>query len=411
MSFITRDDGPHVLLDILVPDAHDLLVQLASLDLPVNLRAAWDTKERPLTLVYLVVALALFVTARLMPGDVNTLATVGNDILACLGGVLVLRWPTVGSAFYLVAFIISLTNLAESTPTALCIALIIMALAIRTYWAAVAAAVIYAVLLLNFYPSLHPIEMALESAMLLTALGFGAVLRRSRQQAEERDAQAADEQQRLRLRLARELHDSLARSHVLISLRLESAMADQTLSPETRSELVAAQKATAQAVADLGALVGALRSSGTNVMTNSNLPLSVEALLNEQFARLRAEGFTPEANIPDDADSAEIAHLFAPVLIEATTNIIKHGAPGPCRFSIKVAEDTAMLVASNPLATRAGESHAGYGLLGIAERLSAIGGEATWHSHEGRWVLVAAAPLESPTAATPGPDLAPGIPA
>ncbi|NLE96900.1 MAG: hypothetical protein GX596_02785, partial [Propionibacterium sp.] len=107
---------------------------MAALDLRVvSARSSWDSKEQWLTFVHVVVAAALFVTARLMPGDVNTTATIINDLVACLGGVLVVRWPTVGTAFYLVAFIISLTNLAESTPTALCIALVILALTIRRY--------------------------------------------------------------------------------------------------------------------------------------------------------------------------------------------------------------------------------------------------------------------------------------
>lgn len=375
--------------------SRSLLVRLAPLALRVvRPWVAWDTKGSLLTGVHAIVAGALFIASRVIPADVNTLPTIANDLLACVSGVLVLRWPTVGTAFYFLSFILSLSNLAESTPTALCIALVILSLTIRSFWAAGMSAVVYGVLLFNWHRPLAAVEIAFEAGLILAAFGFGVVLRRSRQLAAEQDARAVDEQKRLRLRLAHELHDSLARSHVLITLRLEAALADENLSEETREELLAAQKATVQAVADLGALVSALRSSGTNVTSIEHLPLTVEALLEEQFARLRAEGFEPEAHIPDDADSAEIAHLFAPVLIEATTNIIKHGTPGPCRFTLKIAEDTAMLVASSPMGSDDRQGNPGYGLLGIAERLTAIGGEATWHSRDGKWVLVAAAPLE-----------------
>jgi two-component system, NarL family, sensor histidine kinase DesK len=165
-----------------------------------------------------------------------------------------------------------------------------------------------------------------------------------------------------RERLARELHDLLARTLSLIAVKAElasrlSARGDAAAA----EELTDVQRLARQAVRDV-----------RQAVTGSVAP-SFRAELAEAQAALDAAGI--EVEIDMDPTQLDAAHetTIAWALREAVTNVVKHSGARMCWITVRATDASTSLEVDDD-GRGSGETMSGTGLNGLAERVRALGG-------------------------------------
>ena len=174
-----------------------------------------------------------------------------------------------------------------------------------------------------------------------------------------------------RLALARELHDTTARTLARALLAAERAVAAGEGSPALE-ELVAGLR---QASDELRRSLNLLRASEPLAVTDRDDPLvaATETARNS----LESRGFPTTVNI--NGDLGPIPRTTRAVLVaalgEAVANVERHGLAGqPCAINLRVDHVEADMLVMNEIAepeSAAGDG--GLGLVGVAERLSPLG--------------------------------------
>jgi signal transduction histidine kinase len=181
-----------------------------------------------------------------------------------------------------------------------------------------------------------------------------------------------------RLRIARELHDSLTHSISVIQVQAGVAVhLARKRGEDVPPALLAIQEAGTDAVRELRATLGVLRSEEDG--DGSGL-----SQLDSLVARARAAGLPvtvavtgAERPLPPEADQAAYR-----IVQEALTNVSRHAGPAcasvhlhytPETLSIQVDDDGKGPVINTGTGTR--PSGPGLGLVGMRERVSALGGQ------------------------------------
>lgn len=214
---------------------------------------------------------------------------------------------------------------------------------------------------------------------------------RLRAAAEEREAEAARRVAEERLRIARDLHDTVAHSMATITVQAGSALhvlggRDERL----RGALAAIRETSKNALREMRATLGQLRQGdgdgGSGGLAGGRPPgpagLDRLPALRDAVAAAGApvtiavEG--EQRPLPAPVD--EVAYR---IVQESLTNVLRHAGPSaratvrlcyqPTVLAIRVTDDGAGALAAAP----AGEAGAGHGLTGMAERAAALGGEVT----------------------------------
>jgi signal transduction histidine kinase len=179
-----------------------------------------------------------------------------------------------------------------------------------------------------------------------------------------------------RLRIARELHDSLTHSISVIQVQAGVAVhLARKRGEDVPPALLAIQEAGADAVRELRATLGALRTEDDG--DGSGL-----GQLDRLVARARTAGLPvtltvtgPQRPLPPDVDQAAYR-----IVQEALTNVGRHATHAsasvrlhytPEALSIQVDDDGGYGIVTQP-GTR--PSGPGLGLVGMRERVSALGG-------------------------------------
>src|SRR5262249_20585468 len=166
-----------------------------------------------------------------------------------------------------------------------------------------------------------------------------------------------------RERLARELHDLLGRTLSVIAVKAElAARLSAQGDPSAESELRDVQRLARQAVRDVRETVAGDRAP------------TIAAELAAADGALRAAGIA--LGVAADAASVDPAHeaTLAWVLREAVTNVVKHSGARTCRVSLRAADGVTELAVVDDGRGPAGASAAGLGLVGLADRVHALGG-------------------------------------
>ena len=184
-----------------------------------------------------------------------------------------------------------------------------------------------------------------------------------------------------RLRFARDLHDILGHSLSVMTLKSQLAARLVGTDPDAaRREIGEIEELSRQALSEVRDAVAGYRAlSLTEELDNARRALSA--------AGVRLEVTTDP--IPPHA-----ASLFAWVIREGATNVVRHSRAGRCRVRLGVEGDHAFVeMADDGLGP--GQSTEGRGLRGLAERLQAVGGTLrSSRSPDGGFLLRAALPLE-----------------
>lgn len=207
---------------------------------------------------------------------------------------------------------------------------------------------------------------------------------------QSRDSEARRRVAEERVRIARELHDLVAHQITLANAQATvAAHLFDTRPEQTRKSLKELVETTSDALDELRATVGLLRQSGDTASPAEPAPgLSRLPTLLESFRRAGLEVSAHQEGtarpLPPGVDLTAYR-----IVQEALTNVTKHAGTRTARVrlawnrdrvTITVADDgrgarTASTAASAPSASTVGDRPPGYGLIGMRERATAVGGQ------------------------------------
>ncbi len=192
-----------------------------------------------------------------------------------------------------------------------------------------------------------------------------------------------------RLRIARDLHDVFGRTLATVSVKSELAaeLVRRGRSEEAGIEIAGVRRIADEAGREVRQVVGGVRAAdlGTELA-------GARSLLDSAGIRCRLDG-----GPADDLDP-RVAGVFAWALREAVTNVIRHSRATECRISLTADQVVRLQVDNDGAKETSGTVSDGHGLVGIGERMTAIGGHVSHRVQDGRFVLQAAAPVRLGTA-------------
>lgn len=262
------------------------------------------------------------------------------------------------------------------------------------------------------FPSVMTLTLCL--AWLTATIAITEVVRvRVQRATEARRARAAAERARAddeRVRIARELHDSVAHSMSLINLQAGVALHLGGALPEpTQQALTSIRDTSKQALVELRTVLGVLRAVDTDVAERT--PTPGLARVSDLVERARAAGLDVTAEVhgdPSVIDGVVDRSAFR-IAQESITNVMKHAPDHRATLTLDIGNDVVDLVvvdeptAASDSASRAagapsalfGES--GNGIIGMRERAAAVGGELRAGPRpDGGWTVVARLPSGTP---------------
>jgi len=218
-------------------------------------------------------------------------------------------------------------------------------------------------------------EAVVDTGWLIAAAVAGEAVRQAEQRADEAERTREEITRRKvgeeRLRIARELHDSL--THQISIIKVQAGVAvhlARKRGEEVPPALLAIEEASREAARELRATLGVLR--GDEEVPRYGLDQLTELVERARSTgvdvTLRIEGAT--ADLP-----AALERAAYRVVQEALTNVVRHA--GPTTASVQVSVDQEALtvrVDDDGRATPAAQTAPGVGLIGMRERVAALGG-------------------------------------
>ena len=227
---------------------------------------------------------------------------------------------------------------------------------------------------------------AAEAAAALVVWGAGENFRawrhsRARQRAmasRVRNLSDSEAASRLRVELARELHDVVAHHVSLIAVQAATVSYTAGALPANAATAFAEIAAEARtALAELRTVLGVLRTPGAAL---PDAPLHGLADLPDLVAGQRRHGVDVTLSLDADGDQVpeSVQLCVYRVVQEALTNARRHAPGSPVRVGIRAdAEGLHVRVCDDGASGHpqaAGEHESGYGLRGVRERVIALGG-------------------------------------
>jgi signal transduction histidine kinase len=218
-----------------------------------------------------------------------------------------------------------------------------------------------------------------------------AELERVARQAWEREQEGRRRVAGERLRIARELHDTLAHALVAINVRAGVAvhLADGGGDPQALAEI---KDLSAEALGDLRATLSLLRDEQDAAPTSPALDLAAVSALVER-AKVAGVDVSADVSLNGTTIPSPIGQAGFRIVQEAVTNILRHA--GASSASVRVVSSGNALEIDVTDDGRGGPvSDDGHGLRGMAERAVALGGEvAAGPGPAGGWRVHARLPL------------------
>ncbi|MFN3218047.1 MAG: sensor histidine kinase [Acidimicrobiales bacterium] len=227
------------------------------------------------------------------------------------------------------------------------------------------------------------------AAGLLLGWLFGAAIGRLWQlvdELQESRAQLAESAARQeRNRIARELHDLVGHNFSVVLLHMAGARATLRSSPaDAEAALLQAEQVGREGMNDLREALTLMRSGGEPAK-----PVETVAALDDLVERYRRAGLDVAVSVdgPLESIATTAALLVQDVVREGLTNAAKHAPSESVSITISVVADEVHVSVTNALAGPVPPHRtAGYGLVGLRERIEAVGGrfDAAVGSSEGR---------------------------
>ncbi|MET0419266.1 MAG: histidine kinase [Actinoplanes sp.] len=217
-----------------------------------------------------------------------------------------------------------------------------------------------------------------------------------------------------RLRFARDLHDVIGRTLSVVALKSElAAQLTRRGRDEAVGEMLEVRQVAQDALVELRALVGGYRAADLSTEL-----AGARALLESAGITCRVEG-AGEEGLP-----AAVQGALGWVVREGTTNVLRHSEARDCVITLHTTNGAATLIMANDTrpapptrpdaagpsgsagpADSPGRARLGNGLVGLSERIAALGGTVTAeHTGGDGFRLVAVLPFDT------APDTAPELP-
>lgn len=219
---------------------------------------------------------------------------------------------------------------------------------------------------------------------------------RARQAEQEREAMARIAVAEERARIARELHDIVA--HSLSVMVLQAGAVRHRLAgdlAEDKSALEEVEEAGRQALAEMRRLLGVMRrDDDERDLTPQPSLASVDALVDQ----ISGAGLPVHLHVEGEpiALPTGIELSAYRIIQEGLTNALKHGRASRADVTLRYIRDALEVEVCDDGQGRATTDGAGYGLLGIQERVKIYGGTMTVETAPGRgFALKTRLPLES----------------
>lgn len=160
--------------------------------------------------------------------------------------------------------------------------------------------------------------------------------------------------------MARELHDTVSHAVGVVAMQAAAAEVSWPARPDRAREALDLATSTASAaLAELDA-VGA----------GEEAPVTSLALV----ARFRTAGLDVDARIPEL--SVAVEPLVARIIQESLTNVVRHSGAAAARVDVETTDGQVKVVVADE-GTGGGETHPGFGLTGLRERVELAGGILT----------------------------------
>jgi signal transduction histidine kinase len=262
------------------------------------------------------------------------------------------------------------------------------------------AALVGATLVLD--DSIELTSAAVRLLLLLAALALGDTVRSRRAlraaalEKAQRDEREREEQSRRRvanerLRIARELHDTLA--HSLAAINVRAGVAAHLRDSQDPSEaLLDIKQLSAEALRDLRVTLGLLRERDEAAPV---LPVLDLGALPRLVEGARAAGIDTDVDIELNGElvPSPVGQAAFRIVQEALTNVMRHAHASSAR--VHVGRSSVALLVEITDDGRGGVAGVeGHGLSGMAERASALGGRVVAGPRaEGGWRVEAQLPL------------------
>lgn len=220
----------------------------------------------------------------------------------------------------------------------------------------------------------HDTSPVLDAVWPVVPLLLGEVVRQRRELRDEHLARVEAEAAAERTRMAQEVHDVVAHTLTAVNVQMGVALAAFDTRPEAaRAALATARAASRDAMDEIRSATALLRAGPT-------APAPGLADLPGLAAGAEAAGVrVTMAVAPDVPDVGGVVGLTAyRVVQEALTNVVRHA--GAATATVRVATEGAGLVVEvvddgrGPTPPGAAGGSAGLGLVGMAERVAALGG-------------------------------------
>ena len=192
-----------------------------------------------------------------------------------------------------------------------------------------------------------------------------------------------------RLRFARDLHDVMGRN--LSAIAVKGQLAGELVRrgrPEAAEEVADIARIAEESLREVRGVVGGYRGADL-----AGELAGARSLLRAAGVACTVAGEEACASLPLQMQTA-----FGWVVREAVTNVLRHSRATSCSISLDVGGHQAQLSVVNDGAVTGGPATErwGHGLTGLAERLAATGGRLTARREDGRFVLAATVPTQTP---------------
>ncbi|WP_345436058.1 sensor histidine kinase [Microbacterium gilvum] len=202
-----------------------------------------------------------------------------------------------------------------------------------------------------------------------------------------------------RLRIARDLHDTVAHQISVISLNAGVASTAVDTRPDKAKESLATIRGAARTVLkEIGDLMAMLRADDDSGAVPR--PQSGLAQLDRLVAQFAAAGLDVHTRVEGSPDAVTgAADLVAyRVVQEALTNAHKHGAEGRAHVLVHVAADAVTVAVTNLMDVGQDGYRippgSGLGLVGLRERVASVRGTVDAGPAPGGWKLEAVLPVD-----------------
>jgi two-component system, NarL family, sensor histidine kinase UhpB len=225
---------------------------------------------------------------------------------------------------------------------------------------------------------------------------MAAQLRTAEQQNQRLNEQLSTVQEEERAEIARDLHDEIG--PFLFAADVDAQSIPLLLSRDAADDVISRSKAIRQSVQHMQLhLRGILSRLRPAMLIDQGLTHAVEQLV--AFWRARRPQITFQTHIEDARFPATIEETAFRILQEGMSNAVRHGNPSIIELMASRTDDgTLRVIISDDGSGIAATSTRGFGLVGMQERVAALGGHLSVNGRldEKGVILIAEIPLPVP---------------